>query len=76
MDIDSFIDNVKEQFDDAPEGISADTAFRTVEGWCSLVALSIISMVDEEYGVSLKGEDLKKAVTIRDLFNTVLSEKR
>lgn len=75
MDIGTFIDNVVGQFDDTPEGITADTPLRAIEGWCSLVALSIIAMIDEEYGVSLKGEDLKKAITIQDLFDTVSSKK-
>lgn len=75
MNIDAFIDNVIGQFDDAPEVVSADTPLRSIEGWCSLVALSIIAMIDEEYGVSLKGEDLKKAITIQDLFDTVSSKK-
>ncbi|MCF0158567.1 MAG: acyl carrier protein, partial [Veillonella sp.] len=34
-------------------------------------ALSIIAMVDEEYDVTLKGDDIKNANTIEDLFNTV-----
>jgi acyl carrier protein len=31
-------------------------------------------MVDEEYEVTLKGDDIKNAVTIEDLFNTVKSK--
>lgn len=75
MTIDTFIDNVREQFDDAPTNLSAETVFRDIDGWCSLVALSIIAMVDEEYDVALRGEDMKKAVTIQDLYNLVASKK-
>ena len=32
-------------------------------------------MVDEEYDVALKGDDIKKSVTIEDLFNVVKSKK-
>jgi acyl carrier protein len=31
----------------------------------------IISMIDEEYGVTVEPEDMAAAVTIEDLFNTV-----
>ena len=39
--------------------------------YSSIVALSIIAMVDEEYGVTLKGAEMSAAVTIQDLFNMV-----
>ena len=32
-------------------------------------------MVDEEYDVALKGDDVKNAKTIEDLFNTVKSKR-
>ena len=39
------------------------------------VALSIIAMVDEEYGVTLKGDDIKNATTVQDIFNRVVALK-
>lgn len=76
MDINTFIDNLASQFDDTPaEQIKPDTVFRDLEEWSSLIALSVIAMVDEEYGVTLKGDDIKGATTIQDLYNTVLSKK-
>lgn len=76
MDIDSFIDNLAAQFDDVTrDKFTPDANFRMIPGWSSLVALSIIAMADEEYGVILRGDDVKNAVTIRDLFNAVQSKK-
>lgn len=73
MDINAFLDNFAGQFDDTPAGrIKPDTVFRDLDEWSSLVALSIIAMVDEEYGVTLKGDDIKNATTIRDIFNRVV----
>ena len=41
-------------------------------GFCGgLHALSIIAMVDEEYDVTLKGDDMRQAETIEELFNIV-----
>lgn len=74
MDINEFVNHIAEQFDDAT-GLTLETKFREVEGWCSIVALSIIAMADEEYGVTLKGDDIKKSETIKDLFDLVSSRK-
>lgn len=72
MDIKEFIQNFADQFDETdPSEIKADTVFKELEEWSSLIALSIIAMVDEEYDVTLKGDDIKNAVTIEDLFHIV-----
>ncbi len=77
MDINTFIDNFAGQFDDTDRSVfTAETKFREIDEWSSLIALSIIAMVDEEYDVTLKGEDVKGAETIQDLFNTVQSKKQ
>ena len=36
-----------------------------------MVALSIIAMVDDEYEVSIKGDDIRNSETVEDLFNVV-----
>ncbi len=72
MDIKDFVDNFAAQFDETdPAEISATTEFKNLEEWSSLIALSIIAMVDEEYDVTLKGNDIVSANTVEDLFNTV-----
>lgn len=72
MDIKEFIENFANQFDDTdPNEIRAETKFRDLEEWSSLIALSVIAMVDEEYDITLKGDDIKNATTVEDLFNTV-----
>ncbi len=72
MDLNDFIKNFADQFDETdPAEITAATAFRDLEEWSSLIALGIIAMVDEEYDVTLKGDDIKNATTVEDLFNTV-----
>lgn len=72
MDINTFVENFANQFDETdPSEITATTIFRDIEEWSSLTALSIIAMVDEEYDVTLKGDDIKNANTVEDLFNTV-----
>ena len=72
MEIKDFIENFAAQFDDTDaEVFTAETKFRELDEWSSLTALSIISMIDEEYGVTVKGNDILNANTIEDLFNAV-----
>lgn len=75
MDIKEFISNFAEQFDetDASE-IKAETVFKDLEEWSSIIALSVIAMIDEEYSVAIMGEDVLKSNTIEDLFNVVKSK--
>lgn len=72
MELNEFIQNFAEQFDDTPANeFTKDTVFHELDEYSSLIALSIISMVDEEYGVTLTGNEMKAAITIEDLYNTV-----
>lgn len=75
MELNDFIEKFAEQFDetDASE-FQADTEFKALDEWSSLMALSIIAMVDDEYDVTLKGDDIRNSETIEDLFNTVKSK--
>ena len=76
MEIKDFIEKFAEQFDDTDAVVfTPETVFHELEEYSSIIALSIIAMVDEEYGVTLKGADMSAAVTIQDLFNTVVSKQ-
>lgn len=75
MELKDFIKNFADQFDDTDASeIKAETVFKELEEWSSLIALSVIGMVDEEYGVTLKGEDIRVSVTVEDLFKIVKSK--
>lgn len=75
MEIKEFIENFIEQFEDEPTcEVTAETVFRDIDGWSSIVALSVMAMVDEEYDVQLTADEMRKANTIGDLFNTVSSK--
>jgi len=74
MEINEFVRNFSDQLDDTDVStVTADTKFRDIEEWDSLTSLSIIAMVDEEYGAKLTGEDFRQSETINDLFNLVKS---
>lgn len=75
MELKRFVENLATVFEEAdPTSITPESKFREIEGYSSLVALSIIAMVDEEYNVKLKGDNIRKANTVEDLFNIVNSK--
>ena len=75
MELNEFVEKFAEQFDDTdPSEIKADTHFRDLDEWSSLVGLSVIAMVDEEFDVLLKGEDMRQANTPAELFEIVKSK--
>ena len=73
--LNEFVALFAEQFDetDASE-IQASTVFHDLDEWSSLIGLSVIAMVDEEFEVALKGDDVKTSVTVEDLYNKVIAK--
>lgn len=75
MEIKEFIEHFAEQFDETElSEFTPETVFHKLEEYSSLIALSIISMVDEEYGVTIGANEMSAAVTIQDLFDAVKSK--
>jgi acyl carrier protein len=76
MELQEFITKFAEQFEETePEALKSDTEFKNLEEWCSMIALSIIAMIDDEYGVTIKGDDIRGSNTIEDLYNAVRGYK-
>lgn len=74
--MEKFIENFAEIFDDVdPATITAETIFRDLDEWDSIAGLSVIGMIDEEYGVTFNADDMKACVTVGDLYNRMLSKK-
>lgn len=75
MELNDFIKNFAGQFDETPmELFSPKTVYKELEEWNSLTALSIISMIDEEYEKTITGANLRAASTIEELYSLVLSK--
>lgn len=76
MEIKDFISNFSDQFEDTDAtAFMPETKFRELDEWSSLSALSILAMVDEEYDVQLKADEMRKTNTIQELFDLVKSYK-
>lgn len=76
MELRTFIEHFAEQFEETDPGkFIAETKFREIEEWSSLIALSLIAMVDEEYDVTIKGDDIRHSETVNDLYEIIKSKK-
>ncbi|MDL2224153.1 acyl carrier protein [Bacteroidales bacterium OttesenSCG-928-M06] len=74
MELKDFIEKFAEQFEETDVAeFNENTKFKDLEEWSSLAALSVIAMVDEEYEVTIKGDDIKNSTTIQDLFQLIKS---
>ena len=74
MNLEQFIENFADLFDETdPDTIDATTQFKDLEEWSSLLALSVIAMIDEEYDVEFRGDDIRGSNTVEDLYNIVKS---
>jgi acyl carrier protein len=71
-----FIEKFTEVFDDLdPAQVSGETIFRELDDWDSIAGLSVIGMIDEEYGVTFNAEDMRACTTVADLYNRMQSKK-
>ena len=72
MEIKNFIENFADQFDDTDiSEIKPETVMRDLDEWSSMIGLSLLNMVDNEYGVQLTFDELRNAITVQNLFDIV-----
>jgi acyl carrier protein len=73
--IEEFVELFAEQFDETDAGeFTPETVFRDLDEWSSIISLSIIAMVDEEFEVALKANDFRGVETIEDLYKVVVAK--
>jgi len=72
MEINDFIANFADQFEDTdPEEITAESKFHDFDEWDSLIALAVLNMTEKKYGKKITFDEMKKCVTVTDLFNLI-----
>jgi acyl carrier protein len=75
MELSTFVSNFAEQFEETEDSLfTSETKFKDLEEWSSLVALMLISMIDEEYNIKTTGDDIRKVSSIQELFDIVKSK--
>ena len=74
MEIKDFIANLVEQYDEVElADFAPETKFKEFDEWSSLTSLSIIA-IDDEYGVVIKGDEIRAISTVQELFDLVQSK--
>lgn len=74
MTLEEFVQAFADEMTETPQGtITAETEYKELAEWGSLASLSIISMVDEEYGHLITGADVRARNTVKELYEYVES---
>ena len=72
MELNVFLANFADQFEDTDlEEITADSKFHDFDEWDSLIALAVLNMTEKKYGKKITFDEMKKCVTVTDLFNLI-----
>ena len=66
-----FIEKLKEALEIDGREVSPGDEFRDYDEWDSLSQLSLIAMLDEEYGVEIEDGDFARLKTVQDLMDEV-----
>ena len=72
------LNEFKKLFADAIEDesvlqIEANSSFKNLESWDSFSGMSIISMIDEEFGITIKAEEMAKINTLEEMYALIES---
>ncbi len=51
--------------------ITLEDEFRLYEEWDSLTFLSILSMIDDEYGVNIDSKTFERLTTVEDIYDFI-----
>lgn len=77
MEINDFIKNFANQFDDTALSVFAPaTMYKELDEWSSLLALAVLNMIGKKYDVVLKISEIQQSITIQALFDLVQSKAR
>lgn len=77
MEIKEFIENFVDQFDDLElADVTPETVMRDLDEWSSMIGLSLLNMAEKGYGVQLTFDELRNAITVQDLFDTIANKQK
>ena len=75
MELQNYIANFADQFEETdPSEIKAETVFHDLDDWDSLTALAVLNMTEKRYGKKITFDEMKRCITVEDLFNLVVSK--
>ena len=69
-----FVEKISDLFDETPaSALAPETRFKELSDWSSIVALSLIAVVADEYGVVLDGKTILASATLGELLEQIIS---
>lgn len=75
MELNDYVANFADQFEETDvEEIKANTIFHDLDEWDSLIALAVLNMTEKKFGKKITFDDMKKCVTVEDLFNVIVAK--
>ena len=74
--MEEIVEKFKEILEINDRELSLSDEFRKYDEWDSLTYLSVIAMLDEEYGIQIEENEFKQLKTIGDLLNAVKSKQK
>ncbi len=69
--MEKLIETLSEIFEMEPLNMKPTDKFKDYEEWSSLVQLSLIAIVNENYGVTITKGDLENINTIQDIYDFI-----
>jgi acyl carrier protein len=68
----------KQKFSEAIEDellleLEPNSSFKNLESWDSFSGMSIISMIDDEFGITIRSEDMMRLNTLEELYDLLLN---
>jgi len=66
-----FIEKFKEILEISDRNLQLNDKFREYDEWNSLVFLSLIAMIDEEFDVIIEGKEFKKLETVGEIIEAI-----
>jgi len=71
MKLESFTRSLESMLEVPSGSFSPETKFRATDGWDSLMAIQLVSLLDNDFGVVIDFHALEEAETVSDLFALV-----
>ncbi|MHA8053740.1 acyl carrier protein [Aquirufa sp. OSTEICH-129A] len=74
-------DEFKQKFSEAIEDdsilqLGSKSNFKELESWDSFTGMSVISMIDEEFSITINANEMAKINTLEDLYTLLESKSK
>jgi len=72
---DKLINSLAEALEMDPSQVKSDDIFRDYENYSSLTELSVLAMLDSDFGIEIEMKEFNNYKTVEDLINLVSSRQ-